>query len=404
MKKGLPYIIIILFVLIVGYVVVNNKSKGVSTFISLNKKDKNPYGTFVFYESLKAFFPKATFKNNYDTPGDNKVFGDIKPNQLYVVVLPEFDPYDYEFDDLISFIERGNNVFISTFHVNNDVESFIKAQGQVSNFRYYPFGDGNKDTMSATLANPPFATSSTYLYPGTLMEGYFSKTEPLISQVLGKNDKGQANFMHLKKGNGNLYIHLSPLLFSNYFLLYNNNIQYFEKVFSVFPQNTPLILWDEYFNHARKDSENSKKDWLNAIMQNRSFSAGIITALALLLIYTLIEMRRKQRIIPVMEKPVNDSLEFVKTIGLLYYEKGDHYNLAQKISTYFLEHVRSRYKIFSKNLDRNFVQELSYKSGIRESLVKDIITRLNRLQGESIISEVDLIELQNSIEEFYDNE
>ena len=73
--------------------------------------------------------------------------------------------------------------------------------------------------------------------------------------------------------------------------------------------------------------------------------AALLTAIFALLLYVVLEMRRKQRTIPVMTKPKNDSLEFVKTIGRLYHDKGDHKNLCRKMSAYFLEHVRNRYKL-----------------------------------------------------------
>ena len=66
-------------------------------------------------------------------------------------------------------------------------------------------------------------------------------------------------------------------------------------------------------------------------------------------------MRRKQRYIPVVAKPKNDSLDFVKTIGRLYYDKGDHKNLSRKMGAFFLEHVRSRYKLPTGTLNEEFI-------------------------------------------------
>ena len=136
-------------------------------------------------------------------------------------------------------------------------------------------------------------------------------------------------------------------------------------------------------------------------MKNPSFRAGILTALALLLLYTIIEMRRRQRLIPVIQKPVNDSLEFVKTMGLLYYQRKDHQNLAQKMSAYFLEHVRSRHRIFAKELDDDFIKELSYKSGANETLVKNIVRQIKSVNNNEPINDTELIALQRNIEEFY---
>ncbi len=91
-------------------------------------------------------------------------------------------------------------------------------------------------------------------------------------------------------------------------------------------------------------------------------------------------------------------------MGLLYYERGDHANLAQKMSAYFLEHVRSRYKIFAQTLDEDFVEELSYKSGVSESLIKDIVIQINRISNTGAYSDTELIALQKNIEAFHNNE
>lgn len=405
MKKVLPYIIALAVLAFVIYLVVANsniKNRKVSTYITLNKRDKNPYGAFVFHESLKQFFPKATFKINYNYPGDSKVFGDKLSNRLYVIMQPQFYPQDYEIDDLISFIDEGNNVFISTFVYNEQVSRFTRAFVKTRHYSFYPFGSRGSDTMQTRLNPSFFKESNAYKYPGLLMESYFEKSDSNIAHILGWGDNGEPNLIHLKKGKGNLYIHLSPLALSNYFLLYDQNIQYFEKIFSLFPSTTPLVIWDEYF--GRSHSRNNNKGWFKTIMKNNYFRSGILTALALLLIYTLTELRRRQRVIPVINSPTNDSLEFVKTMGLLYYERGDHGNLAQKMSAYFMEHVRSRYKIFAQTLDQDFVKELSYKSGVSESLIKDIVIQISRINNAEAYSDTELIALQKNIEAFHNNE
>lgn len=405
MKKLLPYIIGLLVLVLVIYVFVANndqKNRDVSTRITLDKRDKNPYGAFVFHESLKKFFPNADFGINYNYPGDDQFFQDTLLNKLYVIHQAEFYPQDYEIDDLIAFIDQGNSVFISTFVYNEQLSRFTGAFARARNYRLYPLGSRASDTMRTILNSTFFNGTNAYTYPGLLMESFFEKTDGTISTILGWGDNGEPNLLHLKKGQGNLYIHLSPLSLSNYFLLYDKNIQYFEKIGSLFPASTPVVIWDEYFSRNR--SRKNDKGWFSAIMKNDYFRAGILTALALLLIYTLTEFRRRQRVIPVMDRPKNDSLEFVKTMGLLYYERGDHTNLAHKMSAYFMEHIRSRYKIFTQNPDAEFITLLSYKSGVSESLIKDIVAQINRINNKAIFSDTELIALQKNIETFHNNE
>ena len=82
----------------------------------------------------------------------------------------------------------------------------------------------------------------------------------------------------------------------------------------------------------------------------------------MLSLYLFTEVKRKQRIIPKYAKPKNDSLEFVTTVGKLYYEKGDHKNLADKLTQYFLDHVRNRFKISTAEINDAFEQQLAAKS------------------------------------------
>jgi hypothetical protein len=134
---------------------------------------------------------------------------------------------------------------------------------------------------------------------------------------------------------------------------------------------------------------------------NRSFGAAIWVLLLLLLVYALLEMRRKQRFIPLMMKPRNDSLDFVKTIGRLYYDKGDHKNLSRKMSAYFMEHVRNRYKLATGTLDDNFVQQLQFKSGMEEAEIRNIVTFIRYTEDAPVINQAELAQFHRQLEAFY---
>jgi len=106
-------------------------------------------------------------------------------------------------------------------------------------------------------------------------------------------------------------------------------------------------------------------------------------------------------IIPAMTKPSNDSLDFVKTIGRLYYEKNDHRDLARKMGVYFLDHVRNTYKLSTGTLDDDFVKNLHVKSGHNESDVKKIISFISFVNEAPGITDMQLAEFHNDLEEFY---
>ena len=406
MKKILPYLLGILLLVATLYLLFGRRSsvkqKKVSTWITLSKNDKNPYGAYVFYNSLKKFFPNAAMTSNTKIVYSNENIQGDQEGRLYMVVLPFLDISEYELDFLMNFVERGNTVFISTFEAGYELENLINAKTGGSYIYNFPLGNEGPYDMKQTLQSPAFDSTQSFTYPGQVMEGYFVKTDSTIARTLAKGHNGRPNLVQLRRGSGNLFVHLSPMSFSNYFLLYNNNHRYFEQIFSLVPASTNMIIWDEYYQN--QNPERDKPNWFSSIMKDPSFRAGILTALLLLLLYTIIEMRRRQRLIPVIKPPVNDSLEFVKTMGLLYYQRKDHHNLAQKMSAYFLEHVRGRYKIFAKELDDNFIKEVSYKSGAAEQLVTSIVRDIKRVNNNIAISDTELITLQRNIEAFYANE
>ena len=214
--------------------------------------------------------------------------------------------------------------------------------------------------------------------------------------------KSWPNFIRLRAGEGNLYLHLAPLAFTNYFLLHKKNIGYYEKLLSVISPDTKTIVWDEYYLNKKFDSERqNKKSWFTVLSRYPGLKAALLTAIFTLLVYVLLEMRRKQRYIPVINKPRNDSLDFVRTIGRLYFDKGDHKNLGRKMSAYFLEHVRNKFKLPTSTLDEEFIRNLQYKSGVEEPVVRSIVSFIRYTEDAPVIDEKELAEFHRQLENFY---
>ena len=160
------------------------------------------------------------------------------------------------------------------------------------------------------------------------------------------------------------------------------------------------VVWDEYFLTRRHKTER-KESWFSVLMRYPGLSTAVIMGLIMLLIYAFAEMRRKQRIIPHYSRPANDSMDFVKTIGRLYFEKGDHRNLAKKMAAYFLEHVRSRYKISTGVLDDKFVKALQFKTGVDSEQIQAIVDDISQLENQYSLSAQQLTRFYNKLENFY---
>jgi hypothetical protein len=381
----------------------NEKPRRLDERFTLRKRDKIPYGTFVAFEGIQNFFPSASVFSAMEEPGYWSEINGDSGRQAIIIISPQFFANESEMESLIAFAQAGNDVFISSGFISEDAKRLFNCGTSFFDL-YDMFGDelAGQDTMEVSLANPPFPRSQIYKYPGKRFGSSFYKYDTLRSTVLGKGDVGNTNFIHLRTGSGNMYLHLAPIVFSNYFLLKDNNLAYYEDILSLIDPGVTTILWDEYYlmktNESRRDK---KKGWFRTFMQYESLRWGLLTAIFALLIYALMEMRRKQRPIPVITKPQNDSMDFVKTIGRLYYDKRDHKNLSRKMAAYFLEHVRNRYKMITSQLNEDFILQLQDKSGVQSPEIRNIVNFIKELEIADQVSDKQLAYFHKQLESFY---
>ncbi|MGZ8559699.1 MAG: DUF4350 domain-containing protein [Chitinophagaceae bacterium] len=404
MKKIYPYIltgILGVAIIFLFFTTENNNERRFDGRITFRKKDKIPYGTFVAYESLKEIFPKATIMTTRQEPGYWDSLSNYDAGQALIIVCPYFNASKYEMKKLIRFMEEGNDVFISAMKLSYEVTQLLKCDANAADglIFYFEQSEGS-DLLSVSLTKPPFQKQLSYTYPGKRYDFYFYKTDTAVVTVLGHDKNKNPNFIHLKAGAGNLYVHLAPMTFTNYFLLHKKNIAYYENALSVISPNTTKVAWDEYYSTKKQESQ-KKSNWLSVFFKYPALKWALLTALFALLLYVVLGMRRRQRIIPVIKKPGNDSLEFVKTIGRLYHDKGDHTNLSKKMSAYFLEHVRSRYKLPTSELNEDFEKALHFKTGVDQQEINNIVSFIRQLDSLQNVSDKQLARFHKHLENFY---
>lgn len=415
MKKYLPYIFGAL--LLTGMILLfmtgkSNKQKKLNERITLRRQDKIPYGNNVAYACLPYLFPKASILSSREEPGFWDSLSNYDAGQAYIVIADNFSADRDELRRMIKFASHGNDVFISARSVSDDVTEMLNCS--VYDFSIPGFGEdedgrliAKDDSLKVRLRSPYFEYDSLFEYPGRKFSAGFSKVDNSIAQEIGEDDQHNTNFIRLKTGQGNFYLHLAPLSFSNYFLLYRNNIRYYQMLLSVIDGSATKVVWDEYYMNKGESSDNNRnsrnrnRGWLSVLFSYPALRAALLVALFTLIVYVLLEMRRKQRYVPVIAKPRNDSLEFVKTIGRLYHDKADHRNLARKMASYFLEHVRASYKIPTGKMDEEFIKAVQYKSGVPDFEIRGIVSFIKFLDETPAISEMQLTEFYKQLEIFY---
>ncbi|RYY60842.1 MAG: DUF4350 domain-containing protein [Chitinophagaceae bacterium] len=382
------------------------RQKQLNERVTWNKADKIPYGLNAAYTNLSFLFPKAQITINKKDPGSWESVSPYLSGQAALIITPEFNADDYELKQLHRFVEAGNDVFISAISLSSEALAFFNCTVVEGQSMYTPT-EFIPDTLTLKLDSTVFPTPATFSFPGKNYSSYFSGTDNSAAIIQGTDASGHPDFIRLRAGSGNFYLHLAPVAFTNYFILHKANMAYYEKLMSLIPAGTSKILWDEYYRTKKaSDSNNPKKNWLTVLMNiknsegKKPFKAALLAAFFLILAYVLLGIRRKQRVIPIIKKEANATLDFTKTVGRLYHDKGDHANLARKMTAYFLEHVRSRYKLVTTTLNDEFINQLHFKTGVELPLITEIVQSIQTMEHNQV-SPAQLAAFHKQLETFY---
>ncbi len=396
MSKTLRIYIVLLVLLFAGaFAIEFSKPKQIDWTQTYNETHKKPYGTYILYNELQKLFKESQVEDIKNSPYE--YFDDLYDfedstylttgNYLFIDRFVDTDQVSSE--ELLYFAEDGNNIFISSnyppeiykdslnFDVKNDYD--FKGKSQLS------------------FANKQFKNDSITIEKG-LNNIYFSEIDSSITTVLGyqKFDSiSRINFIKIKYGEGYVFIHLQPAVFTNYQLLKKDNKKYAAAALSYLPEDTI------YFDSRNKSNKELGDSIMRYILKQPALKWAWFMALISLLFFMVFNAKRKQRIVKVIKPLENTTVAFTKTIGNLYYETKDHDNLIDKKITYFLEYIRRVYYLDTQLLDQKFIKFLSLKSGTDKVETKRLIDLITYLRAKRECTENDLLRLNKAIEEFY---
>jgi len=382
--------------------------------VTIWRKDKIPYGTFYAYEQLPVMFPDAEILVDKESPDSRRNIFQRKNNDLEIklsshvgrtasfVVTHQLLPNSSELRALLDFVYEGNQLFVSSFEFGQELLDSLKLETN-----YLHGGVNMYDSLRVSIINPETKTQEFYSYPGKSYDNYFSDIDTGYTTVLGWDNSGNANFVKISYDNGGaFYLHLAPLAFSNFFLLHKDNKRYYDCALSNMPKDIELIVWGEYFRHHANGNEGgggggSTGRIFNWMMSQEALAWALSLLLLLFLIIFLFESKRRQRAIPIRKPLQNASLDFVKTIGNLYYQRRDNKNLVGKMTAHFQDHVRNRYNIPTSRMDEDFEKKLSYKTGIDLQTIHDIVYQSKYLADQSSVSDGELLLFNQQLQNFY---
>ncbi|WP_147676691.1 DUF4350 domain-containing protein [Algibacter pacificus] len=389
------YLVLLVFIFVGAAVIEFSREKPINWNRTFNEKDKIPYGTFILYNQLKTLFPKRTVKTIKNTPYEyfnalyNLEDSTYNTTGTYMLVDNYAGLDDVSAQELLDFVAHGNEVFMSSHFPSKSIQDSLGIEVDSD----YTF----KGNASFSFSNPRFQNDSITIEKG--LDNYYFKTLDSVSTtVLGyqKLDSVQRiNYVKVKHGAGQFYLHLQPVVFTNYHLLKNDNKKYAEAALSYVSNDTI------HFDSANKIGSDLGSSPLRFILKTPALRWAWYLAIFTLICFMIFNAKRRQRIVKSIKANENTTVAFTKTIGNLYYETKEHDTIIDKKITYFLEYLRREYLLDTQILDDKFIKNLSLKSNKKQESIKRLINLILQLKAKRHLEEADLLRLNKAIEAFY---
>ena len=405
-SKGHTYIFIFLLgILLLAIVVSWNANPPLSWEESYSRQDKIPYGTYILFDRISDLFqgrgpvvieesPYSYF--NYNGASED-IYGDFGYDSLpflpalemveeasYLFINQDFAPDIESIHLLLEFAANGNQVFIATETMDPNLEDTLDVYLHPYFWMEEEVSLDRIDTVGEDVG----------------LRGYISATDSQRVEVLATNEGGLANLVRIPVGEGDFFLCSTPLTFTNYYLLDSTRTTDFVSMaLSYLPEHHEL-LWDAYYKNGNQRRRQLAAHPLQFIYSQPSLKWAFILTVISLLIFLVFESKRKRPVIPIREPLPNTSLEFIETMGRLYFQRGNHKHLLEKKIKIFLSEVYAQHGIPTDTLDEQFQQQLARKSGHSPSSLHQGILAIKKIRTLSHIEEKEFIALYTELEKF----
>lgn len=391
MRKDWKYILYIslAFGLFVGVKLLSPKQYNWTTTFAHN--DKNPFGAYAYSELLPGIFPGKKISHSYKTLYELK--DSLSASDNIVIVSSIFSADKEDTNTLLRHVEQGASIFISAEYFRGHFADSIR----VSTYDYF-FKVGNifdnQDSAYLKFANARLDTLKEFYYRRNNIHNYFNEFDTTRTTVVAKNDYGYPVTIRIAVGKGNLILNSTPLMFTNIYLLSADNHEFAAGTLSFLPAED--VTWTEYYHLGRMEASTP----LRFILTNEPLRWAYYITILSILIFMIFELKRRQRIIPLIKPLANSTMDFVSTIGNLYLQSGDHKNMAEKKIQFFMDQLRTKYLLNTAVLDEVFTKTLSKKAGKNEQETSDLINTIKIVRSKEKISAGELTDLNKKMENF----
>lgn len=398
MKRALPILLILL--LFAAYIFLEVSGPEPLQFdADYTHEDSGPFGSMLLYEMLDDIFPEQEIEVVRQSPKFEFDPGDMPRGTNMIIIEENFEPDRVETQALLDYVRAGNSLFLAARYFRHpftdSLDNFVSYSEDWERYAYY-FG------MQSTVPDTPtiildaiFGDTVSYkLLPGIEYSYFYDLQEDAVP--LGYAQFGNVNFASIAIGEGNLYLHSVPFMFTNYHMVKWNSHTYISQALSVMPVGP--VYWDEYFKPVRKGANYT----IRYVLEDRALRWAWYIFLCTIVLFIFFQGKRRQRIVPVLHPPENATLKFTRTVGQLYLRTGNHKDIAFKKIRYLLDFIRNRYQMDTRKRNQQFLNKLASRSNIPLKDIERLFDTVERTLAMQSVTESHLMDLSRQIDTFYE--
>ncbi len=402
----IPVIFSLLIVVVIGFLIYSNYNR-VNWNVELKSKGTDPYDLSLFYRLLEA----STDQDITYLTNEFKL--DSVDQFNFVFVGEYFNADSTDTDLLLQFVEDGSTALFITNDIYNynlfeaiwerDSIDMYKGESMFLFETHLHLPDNGK-TFPIQIQQGKRHVGNDWFFYYPLDFEYDYNVE-FLSYISSDSSESQyVNYLSIPYGKGKILYHFNPILFSNYFLVEEQGFEYASYAISQLPQQQTVV--DFYSQTYRGEQEYFQREPatspLSFIFSEPALRSAWIALMVTTLLFFVVRIKRRQRIIPLIAQNSNTSIEFARSLGSLYFQSKQPKYIGHEMMKIFTDYCRRTYRISVKN-ETEEQQLLAKRAKVDITLIQEIFKKQHTVLYNPQATFNDAAELHNKLQDFYKN-
>jgi len=426
LKRHLPLIIAstLVFLLFGFFYYLYQKSPTINWGRNYSYNSSSPYGNELLYKLLKGIYGNADFTRIEESLVYNSEFNtDASGRSIYFFSGETFNPDKASLSRLKNFLDKGNQVFLATEGISSYfLDSLLRANKHITTTNENGFFQIECLAIKPAFSHPvlkirkpvnvayevfmvPIPSAVSYMSQNFIDKyALDSSIEPYYKIGYFKVQKADSflNYIKIKVGKGWLHLYSTPLVLTNYHLRKEAVFNYAQNLFIHLEPGHVYWHVNGFQNmEIAEMPEQQGKSPFGVFLSYEALRYAWYTFLSALILFCLFNFKRKQRIIPVLKRNTNTSVEFAETISKLYLADGRHKNIAIQKYRYFFNFVKTRYGINLKDDRETDKKRLASLCKLPLTTINQIMINYTIIQSLPDTKAEELLNSVRLINEFY---